>query len=277
MIAYEIIYSNCKGCRKLTIKTVKKSLLWGIITLFTFFQLMPSVNANGSIQPTTLDLINPTRSGASLEELLQDLPEGADSSDPYLILVNALYPLSSDLWMDFAYTDNGQAYDASISGVFNQMLYDASMQGITFQVVSGYRTIAQQANNRQVRINSYLNEGLSEAEALYWTDLYFAPANATEHSTGLAIDLLGYEWVNIGGGLSEGYAYQPSAIWLAENAHYYGFVLRYPAGKTHLTGYNYEPWHFRYVGHTHADYMFRHGLVLEEYILLLDTRAELDN
>lgn len=234
------------------------------------------VEANAYIQPTTLDLIVATQSGASLQDLLEDLPESAHSTDPYLMLVNALNPISSDIWMDFAYTDNGERYDSSISGQYYQMMNDAAAAGIYFDVVSAYRTIDEQHYNRTSRVNAYLAEGWSYEEAEYLTDQYYAPANASEHSTGLVFDILGYDWVNIGGGLTSDYAYQYSAIWLAENAHHYGFVLRYPEGKTHLTGYYFEPWHYRYVGYEHAEYMYRHGLVLEEYVLLLQTREKLN-
>ena len=57
--------------------------------------------------------------------------------------------------------------------------------------------------------------------------------------------------------------------WLAANSWKYGFILRYPADKTEITGYIYEPWHFRYVGEPHAEYMYKNDLCLEEYYALL--------
>lgn len=68
------------------------------------------------------------------------------------------------------------------------------------------------------------------------------------------------------------YQYEPSAQWLAENAHHYGFILRYLEGKTDITKINFEPWHFRYVGVEHAEFIHKHGLVLEEYIALIQER-----
>ncbi|UUX33031.1 M15 family metallopeptidase [Fundicoccus culcitae] len=259
----------------MTKRLSKLGILGFLIMLILPLQSL-KVQANAYIQPTTLDLIVATKSGASLQELLEDLPENATSSDPNLMLINALHPIESDLWMDFAYTDKGEMFDSAISGYYYQMINDAAAQGIYYDVVSAYRTIEEQTYNRTVRINAYLAEGYSQADAINLTDRYYAPANASEHNTGLVFDLLGYDWVNIGGGLSADYAYQYSAVWLAENAYQYGFILRYPEGKTHLTGYYFEPWHYRYVGYEHAEYMFRHGLVLEEYLLLLQTREALN-
>lgn len=83
----------------------------------------------------------------------------------------------------------------------------------------------------------------------------------SEHHTGLAFDL---EIYNVGDfdGTGE-YAY------IAKNCHKYGYILRYPEDKTSITGISYEPWHFRYVGKEHANYMHQNNLCLEEYISLL--------
>ena len=58
----------------------------------------------------------------------------------------------------------------------------------------------------------------------------------------------------------------PEGEWLANNAHKFGFILRYPADKVHITGIRYEPWHFRYVGLPHSELMYKQNLALEEYL-----------
>ena len=63
------------------------------------------------------------------------------------------------------------------------------------------------------------------------------------------------------------------AKWLAENAHRFGFILRYPADKTGITGVQYEPWHFRFVGREAATEIYEQGLCLEEYIASLEGRT----
>ena len=86
----------------------------------------------------------------------------------------------------------------------------------------------------------------------------------SEHQTGLAVDI-GF----ISGGLYDPYyeieEYKDEFKWLSENAHRYGFILRYPLGKEYITGYNYESWHFRYIGNI-ANYLYSHKLTLEEFL-----------
>ena len=118
-------------------------------------------------------------------------------------------------------------------------------------------------------------QGYSESEARDLTNAYFAPAQASEHSTGLAFDWLGTEWTSIGGSLDEAYADQPSAQWLSENAQDYGFILRYPQGKEQVTGYSFEPWHYRYVGVEAAQYITKYDITLEEFLALVNYQTAL--
>ena len=88
-------------------------------------------------------------------------------------------------------------------------------------------------------------------------DDYALPAGFSEHQSGYAVDI----------GSTKGMMGESNeGIWLANNAHQYGFILRYPENKTHITGISFEPWHFRYVGLPHSIIMHKHDLVLEEYI-----------
>lgn len=86
---------------------------------------------------------------------------------------------------------------------------------------------------------------------------YALPAGYSEHQSGYAVDI----------GSTKGMMGESNeGIWLANNAHKYGFILRYPENKTHITGISYEPWHFRFVGLPHSIIMHNNDLVLEEYI-----------
>lgn len=205
----------------------------------------------------------------SLEQMIKELPKDATLDNPLLVLVNRDNLLETEPYIPFVYSENGMPYHEVLMEPLSQMRQAAAQDGFYYQFISGYRSITEQANNRMYRYNSYLNEGYSQADAQYWTDLFYAPSNGSEHTTGLAVDLLGSEWW---GGLTLDYAYQASAIWLAEHAHDYGFILRYVDGKTPITGINFEPWHFRYVGLDHAQFMTKHGLVLEEYLALIQER-----
>ena len=89
------------------------------------------------------------------------------------------------------------------------------------------------------------------------TDTFSARPGHSEHQTGLAFDV---------GAIDDDFANWPSGIWLKENAHKYGFIIRYPKGKQHITGYKYEPWHIRYLGVDLATKVYNSGLTLEEYL-----------
>lgn len=92
--------------------------------------------------------------------------------------------------------------------------------------------------------------------------LYVAPPGASEHQTGLALDV---SCPAVGLELEEIFEQTPEGKWLAKNAPLYGFILRYPKNKTEITGYAYEPWHIRYVTKSLALYLTLTGLTLEEY------------
>jgi D-alanyl-D-alanine carboxypeptidase len=92
---------------------------------------------------------------------------------------------------------------------------------------------------------------------------YVQEPGASEHQTGYALDIA------YNGLTGEAFANSPQGKWLMENAHKYGFILRYPEDKTDITKISYEPWHYRYVGIPHAYYCYENDLCLEEYISFL--------
>lgn len=134
------------------------------------------------------------------------------------------------------------------SDAFAQMQQAAASEDIKLWIDSGYRSYAEQ-------------------EATYggWVDLHGTEVADTfssrpgysEHQTGLAID------VNLA---DPDFIGTPEATWLAMHAQEYGFIIRFPEGKEAQTGYNYEPWHLRYVGVELATELTTAGLTLEEYL-----------
>lgn len=130
-----------------------------------------------------------------------------------------------------------------------------------YQITQGYRTYDEQKSIYDEYQEVY---GPEKGAQLAATPGY------SEHHSGYAFDMNVYV-VTSGTSYSLGTAgdVDPAYNWIYENAAKYGFVLRYPDGKTAVTGITNEPWHFRYVGRGHASYMAENGLVLEEYIALL--------
>ena len=91
---------------------------------------------------------------------------------------------------------------------------------------------------------------------------YSALPGQSEHQTGLCMDLISTKNVT----LDETFADNPAYAWLVENAHSFGFILRYPKDKEGITGYSYEPWHYRFVGVEAATAIHEQGITLEEYL-----------
>ena len=165
-----------------------------------------------------------------------------------ILIVNKSYPLPSD----YNPGVNGEAKEA-----LNRMFADAKAEkNLDMWVCSGFRSYNVQKN----LYNNYVKrDGVKNA------DRYSARPGYSEHQTGLAFD------INYA---DSRFAGTEQAIWLAENAYKYGFILRYPEGKEHITGYKYEPWHYRYIGVENATKIFSSGLTLEEYFGLTSVYAE---
>ncbi|WP_051412205.1 M15 family metallopeptidase [Halonatronum saccharophilum] len=120
--------------------------------------------------------------------------------------------------------------------------------------ISAYRSYWRQ---RRIFINNLKQDGFKKANQ------YSACPGQSEHQTGLAIDLSSPK---IDGELIEKFGETLEGKWLKENAPKYGFILRYPKGKEEITGYQYEPWHIRYVGIPSSLIIEKNNLVLEEYL-----------
>ena len=137
---------------------------------------------------------------------------------------------------------------------YKEMEIFLKQKNIDILLFSGYRTYQKQVllwNNNNNPHN-----------------LYLAKPGFSEHQTGLALDIATKET-----GLTIHFANTKTFKILKENAHKFGFILRYPQGKEDITGYAYEPWHFRYVGEEIAETIYKNNLTLEEYFyyyLLLD-------
>jgi D-alanyl-D-alanine carboxypeptidase len=119
--------------------------------------------------------------------------------------------------------------------------------------VSGYRDYYYQEKLYNDKVD---RSGKEEANK------YVAQAGESEHQTGLAMDVLSDEYTT----LDEGFKNTKAYNWIVENCYKYGFIIRYPEGKEQITGYDYEPWHIRYVGNEAAEQIARKGITLEEYL-----------
>ena len=183
-----------------------------------------------------------------------------DDPASYTAVVNKHRPLTTveyeptDLVVPSSITDvNGFALRAEASAALDQLAQTAATEGVNLAISSAYRSYLGQQNT----YNEYLGI-LGEGGA----DLRAARPGYSEHQLGLAVDL------DDGNGclVSVCFADTPGGIWLAAHAWQYGFVLRYPGGSEAITGYEFEPWHYRYVGTEVSTAMHNKGIAtLEEF------------
>ena len=141
------------------------------------------------------------------------------------------------------------------------MIQAAKDDGVTLAICSPYRDLQYQEMLFGRKITKYMKRGLSYMEAYQLASQAVTVPNASEHQIGLALDIVTDTYV----ALNEGFAKTAAGKWLAENSCKYGFILRYPQGKEDITGIEYEPWHFRYVGVEAATLMTEQGITLEEF------------
>lgn len=144
--------------------------------------------------------------------------------------------------------DYNPGLDAETESQFNALSAAAAQEGLNIWLASGFRSYGYQSQIYNNYVDIY---GQSTA------DTFSARPGHSEHQTGLAIDV---------NSIDDSFAGTPEAIWLEKHAHEYGFIIRYPKGKEHITGYKYEPWHLRYLGKDNATAVYNSGLTLEEYL-----------
>lgn len=138
---------------------------------------------------------------------------------------------------------NGEA-----NAALRQLQAGAENAGFSMPLLSGFRSFETQDK---------LYRRYAATDGVAAANTYSAWPGHSEHQTGLAFDV---------GKISNGFGNTPAGRWLAAHAHEYGFIIRYPKGKESITGYQYEPWHIRYLGVKTATAVYESGLCLEEYL-----------
>ncbi|MGW9404791.1 M15 family metallopeptidase [Arthrobacter sp. NPDC055585] len=177
-----------------------------------------------------------------------------DSPDSLAVVVNKNRPLADPAYIPKELHDaQGVLLRPEAAAAYGQLSADAAAAGVGITAVSGYRTAEDQAH-----IHSSYSASYGDAAA----DGISARPGHSEHQTGLAVDIGNADGTCA---LETCFEATPAGAWAAENAHRYGFLIRYPAGKENVTGFAYEPWHLRYVGTEVAAKLHRSGKTLEEF------------
>ena len=197
---------------------------------------------------------------------------GTDS-EKYLLLVNKQHPLGSVYAptslsaIDPELTLGGKALELeSVAATAAEaMIRELHAKGYTEIVMtSAYRDYEYQNNLFSYYTNQELDAhpDWTRAEAEAEVATYSARPGTSEHQSGLCMDLISA----VDCVLDESFADLAAYDWLQENAHCFGFILRYPKGMDSVTGYSYEPWHYRFVGVPAATAIHDRGLTLEQYL-----------
>lgn len=190
------------------------------------------------------------------------------SATSQFVLVNKTYAIEpidfkpGDLLVPEVNTSSSDSKDEQsvrrvVSSNLEKMMGAAKSAKLDLVMNSGFRSYKSQS----FYFNNYVKQsGLEAAKK------FSAEPGHSEHQTGLAFDI---NYVDKKCYLDVCFGQTDAGKWLAEHAHEYGFILRYPDGKTDITGYQYEPWHFRYVGKDVAKEIFSEKLTYEEYLAKL--------
>lgn len=185
-----------------------------------------------------------------------------DEENWNLVLVNPWNSIPADWECTLTQLANGHAIDSRCYPDLQEMMDACRAEGLSPMICSSYRTREYQQKLFDEKTEEYIAAGYSRQEAEELTATSVAIPGTSEHQLGLALDIVGVDNQN----LDSSQETSDVQRWLMENSWRYGFILRYPDGKTEITGIIYEPWHYRYVGREAAAEIFEQGVCLEEYL-----------
>ena len=244
--------------------------LYGIIIIIAVLLIVIiSKIAGGSNQnnenDTTSDTLNRVTEGGTTDNTsisadntdeatttAAKLPVIADEDDWALYVIGNNNPLPGDFTVEIKTVAGERTLDKRCADYAIQMLNDAKSQGVGLYVTSAYRSIQYQADNLQNYISRLMAQGYTEEEATKQAHKEIALPGHSEHNAGLALDIVSDDYWSNHSDLDESFDKLPQYEWLVNNSWKYGFILSYPKGKENITGFIYEPWHYRFVGLEHA-------------------------
>lgn len=207
----------------------------------------------------------------AMNEAAEDLGQDVDGSQEVsenantawnLILVNFKNPLPEGYGFTLGEVEEGKQVDERCVPELQKMLADCRLAGGRPVICSAYRTQQIQEELYAEQIKVLEGQGYSSEEAPALAGRSVAVPGTSEHQLGLAVDVVD----GVNSDLTKEQEQTATQQWLMENSWRYGFILRYPDGKSDITGIIYEPWHYRYVGVEAAQEIYEQGVCLEEYL-----------
>lgn len=255
---------------KLWVKIVIYIIFVGLISIFAYKKGVEigQKYAQENMESTTTETDMLVMDEAELEEIeieeeiVEEIVEEPYVIDP-LILVNKQHKLPDEYEVELkTMYDKVNRAAKEAYGPLNDMLAAGRAEGLAFEICSSYRDVKVQERLFQEDMDELLGKGYSYEDAYEQVAQWTMPPGHSEHSTGLAFDIvsLGYQM------LDAGQQNTPETQWLHKHCAEYGFILRYPKGKEDITEISYESWHYRYVGVDAATYIMENGICLEEYL-----------
>jgi D-alanyl-D-alanine carboxypeptidase len=192
--------------------------------------------------------------------------ETLSKDDWQLMLVNKQHPIPDGYEFTPAVIKGSMKCDERILSDLKAMMKAAQDDGVNLVVSSSYRDYSRQTYVFNRKIDYYMEKGYSYLEAYKLASVTVTIPDASEHQIGLAFDITSTSYSQ----LEIDFGDTKAGKWLAAHCAEYGFILRYPLGKEDITGIQYEPWHFRYVGKTAATEIMEQGITLEEFVAQLE-------
>lgn len=202
-----------------------------------------------------------------MEDQADDKEQGTEFSedDWKLVLINKQHPIPENYTFTLGpiKTIKGemQCDERIIDDLLAMMQAAYENDGIILGICSPYRDMNRQKVLFNKKIKIYMGRGMSYMDAYALSSQTVTVPGASEHQIGLAVDMVSDAYQT----LDAGFADTDAGIWLKEHCSEFGFILRYPEGKEHITSIEYEPWHFRYVGKEAAAIIMKEGICLEEF------------
>ena len=255
--------------RKTVVLVQKLLLLFCLIFMITisimliFSKINNLLNSESalSVKGQTIYLRNENQSNLQSPST-NTISQGTSDLPWYLTLVNSENPIDDNFQITLTRLRNKQAIDARCYPELQAMMDDCRAVGLSPIICSSYRTYDKQEELFEQQVQEFINQGYGKLDAQRKAAGAVARPGTSEHELGLAIDIVDESNQRLN-------QYQENTAvqrWLMQNSWRYGFILRYPSDKTDITGIQYEPWHYRFVGKEAAKEIYENNWTLEEYL-----------
>ena len=255
--------------RKTVVLVQKLLLLFCLIFMITISIMLIFSKINNlldsesalSVKGQTIYLRNENQSNLQSPST-NTISQGTSDLPWYLTLVNSENPIDDNFQITLTRLRNKQAIDARCYPELQAMMDDCRAAGLSPIICSSYRTYDKQEELFEQQVQEFINQGYGKLDAQRKAAGAVARPGTSEHEIGLAIDIVDESNQRLN-------QYQENTAvqrWLMQNSWRYGFILRYPSDKTDITGIQYEPWHYRFVGKEAARIIYENNWTLEEYL-----------